>query len=53
MCFTNPIYIFILFGAFIPDWQLSKLTENTHKIAQIYRMPKNCLRWGGGMRMGG
>jgi len=31
---TPFIYIFPIFGVIIPDCQLPKFTENTHKIAQ-------------------
>ena len=52
ICFTNPIYIYIIFSVFgviIPDCQLPKFTEKAHKIAQnCVKMSKNCLRgWGG------
>jgi len=52
------------FGVIIPDCQLPKFTENTHKIAQIaYKISKNCggevagkegetWEWGGGERHG-
>ena len=51
MCFTNAIYIFLFVGVIIPDCQLPKLTENTHKSA--YKMSKNCLQgWGGGKQGG-
>ena len=40
MCLiTNPIYIyFFIFGVIIPDFQLLKFTENTHKIAKKLRI---------------
>jgi len=38
---TPFIYIFI-FSVIIPECQLAKFTENTHKIA--HKMSKNCLR---------
>jgi len=39
-----PIYIFLFFGIIIPDCQLPKFTENTHKIVQNVQYSL----WGGG-----
>jgi len=51
---THGVYFFLFFGVIIPDCQLPKFTENTHKIAQIaYKMSKNCLRGGLGGGGGG
>ena len=57
---TPFIYIFLFSWVIIPDWQLPKFTENTHKLHKIaYTMSKTCLRrWqkkseGGGRRENG
>ena len=49
MCFTNSIYVFLcFFWVIIPDWQLPKFTENTHKIAEncVYNVQKLCASGG-------
>jgi len=43
MCFTNSIYsLFFVFWVIIPDCQLPKFTETTHKISQncVYNVQK-------------
>ena len=51
------LYFFLFLGVIIPDWQLPKFTENTHKIAQkcVYYVQKLFAGDGGGRkeRVGG